>query len=264
MKNIRWFDRAHYLFVTILILLLPTGSWGQSTITIFATTNSGRVYSGEENTYQAAREKETGGGTTDDIYVGQFFNDPNYIVHRSFITFDLSNVDIDSMIISSITIDAYGQNDYSTDDFTYAAYTSNYETLTTADYNNFEGWETGLTEYTPTLLTDLVNSSTYTSGYGNLLTMTEAGEDSCENHFGGNFQFVYLSTNDIYAITPWDLEILSFSKTNKIKLTISYTSKAEEYVETGGKSYFGYPPGMKIEPGKMNKSYIGRTRKKKK
>jgi len=194
-----------------------------ASIIVQATANSGRIYSASD-AYATVRAQTVGSATDVHMHLGMAYSNPNTRIYRCFGTFDLSALGPLDTIISA-TIDCKGQQNNSDTDFVYGIYESTYGSIDTGDFDNFPGWETGVTQYTPTVWTDTLNTSAYIDNWGNILTFNGAGETAIQAAFGSDFQFVMLSTEDINASEPATDEYVIFSigGADRPKLTIVYT-----------------------------------------
>ncbi len=167
---------------------------------IKALTNTARLYSNNVD-FDLARGVISATATDASLYMGMLLG---FTVSRVPITWDLTSLDGDTMTIDSVVIDLHGDTkDVAGGEFTYNAYTSHFLTLSVADFNDFPGWETTTTTYTPDSLGNPVSSTIYIDeAYNNIIKFHTAGEESLYSHLGDSLQVVLLTGEDIGSVEP--------------------------------------------------------------
>lgn len=193
-----------------------------------ASTISGTVrkVGDVSGTYESARNVTDGIIVDTDVYtVGQTEADgasTQYAVYRSFIAIPIPNI---FRSVSACTLYVNGSFDLSETDFDVKVYgASQYKsTLTTADFDQFDGWAAS-GAYTGTALSGAWNSSTYSADW-NAIVFNAAGIDSLMAAVGDTLWIAMLSQEDVASSAPGSSvqEIVTFTNTGSSPyLSIEY------------------------------------------
>ena len=190
----------------------------------------GRVYNSfaHASGYLASRNSTSGNsGGQDAESIGQYKTSLNYVVYRSFLTFDLSSYTSGAYTVSAGKLILDGRSGFDSSDTDFDMWWclgQDWGTLTGTDWNDFSGWVSSGT-YTPTKYTDTWNSASY-SNNDNEFTLNTAGKAYVEAQMEASSEvyFVGLSHEDIIASQPTGAEVISFDEVTTLhRLQITYT-----------------------------------------
>ena len=179
--------------------------------------------------YLTARNATTGTEGVYRTYVGQrLLNSTVFYIYRTFLTFDLSSYTSGSYSVSAgkFILDGRIHFDSSTTDFNMAFYEANdFGTLSTADFNNFVGWQASGIYSGVSRLSNYLYSSAY-SNDDNEFRLTSAGLTLVEAKMeaSAKIHVVLLSQEDVNASQNSTHEYVGFDNdTTPHRLEITYT-----------------------------------------
>jgi len=163
----------------------------------------GYLAMGHELTYSDARDPETAETRGTYFLIGQLTGFSVMRADASFIIPELAAVSACSLFVD-------GSSNGSTDDFDVYILSSTYgPTLTTADYNEFDGWVSG-GAHTGTVLNDTWNTASYSADW-NTIIFNSAGRDSVVAAANDTLWIVLISKEDYDNSEPTDSESVSFT-----------------------------------------------------
>lgn len=220
--------------IITLILLLPVSVLGQAQIDTVTAHNAGSHVNNSTNSYQASREATASlVYSTTAVEIGQELDDtPKWWTYRGCVFFDVSSLGLSS--VDSAKIEMYGESSYVATAFTVTGY-SYYGSNNTAGYDDFDGWQSGVTDYNGTKLTnDFALGDWANNSYNNVWTLTDAAVDTLAAHLSGSFNVIFLQSRDISgdAEAEFELSLLGWEgdgDSNKPKLII-YSPEVEEEI----------------------------------
>ena len=197
----------NYMKVLAIGLMLAVFGGATGNAQTYTTVNAGRdsSLSQSDATYLTARN-QTYGSLTATNNIGQFIG---FGTSRTFMFFPLTSLTGATVLACSLYAD--GLTDYSTTDFTIdvlAAPTSK-SVYTTADFINFDGWQTSGT-YTGTILSNTWNSSSFSADW-NVFVFNAAGNTTVQTACGDTLWIVMMSHEDYVASAPVDDEYIRIS-----------------------------------------------------
>lgn len=190
----------------------------------------------EARAYGADYATQRGATTASDVnvvnYVGQTNNrgDGDPEVNRYFVYYPLvfpSGI----VLLDSARIDGYGAANASTRDTVINIYRGRQHTqLSTAQrqgytglFNDFDGWQTGTSAYTGTVLSNNYNTNQYGAGYGNIFRFNAAGLDSIRAAIGDTLKLAFVHADDANYNVPATGAFVGFDRTtNAPKLILYY------------------------------------------
>lgn len=191
--------------------------------TVIDTTTAptwGKTQTYGHATYQAAREATSGDDQSGAFEVGQ--NDAagdDFRVKRSFAKFPISS---DWTTIDSAFFGVKLTNNGSTTDFIFNVYSSFFSVVGLAMFDEFHGWQSGLTRYTgDSLVVDGWNSANYTTDWWDKKVVA-AGLDTIQAHVNDTLKVVFLSFEDVTASVPVDKESVYSSGGTGPRLIVYY------------------------------------------
>lgn len=191
----------------------------------FIAGSSGYVVKDATDTYSNVRNSTTGSGATAyPLYIdNDLISAGRYVVSRSFMAFPIPLM----ATISACSLYVDGNSNSSDTDFNVNIYgaRSYRSTVTTADFNKFNGWASS-GAYGGTILNDTWNTASYSDNW-NTLVFNAAGRDSVLAAKSDTLWIALLSSRDVAATQPSGIESISFSGTGTVPyLSITYTVPA--------------------------------------
>jgi hypothetical protein len=167
--------------------------------TITPVANSGARISGPTDTFTNTRDAATGSKNSFNITAGVQWVNPTWVMYRGFLTFPTTTIPAGA-VVDSATVDLYGTADNSTIDTLLYLVSGFAGTLpVAADYISFKG-RTAAAAHVPTYMSDSINTSGYTAGYGNIWHLSANALDTLE--VADTLKVALLSAHDILNHTP--------------------------------------------------------------
>ncbi|MDD5353034.1 MAG: fibronectin type III domain-containing protein [Candidatus Omnitrophica bacterium] len=182
-------------------------------------TNSGNVIKGSTVTFLGARDATSGDAITSDMIMVGMRDSLHYDtwnVWRSFMSFPIpSSINA----VSACSLYVYGNTDNSLDNFgIYLVGAKSYgNTLTTADFKLFNGWQSS-GAYNGTILNNTWNTSSFLLNDWNKIVFASAGLDSLKLATGDTLRICMISKEDYDNSEPTWAEYVTF-----INAYISFT-----------------------------------------
>lgn len=217
--------------LTVNTIVLPSHVYPITVDPSTVVNTLGGTYSGYTQQTNATYVTARGETTADAVYtntvlkVGQIDSAgiALYPIRRSFIAFPIGYM----LSCSACTLYAHGNTDYSTDDFNVCLFSArSYKSiLTTADCDQFDGWQAGGTAYNGHTLNAVWNSSSFTTGATwNKIIFNSVGRDSVIAAKSDTLWIAVISAEDSAASVPTNPEQIDFDlSTSAPYLSYTYT-----------------------------------------
>jgi hypothetical protein len=164
--------------------------------TITASLNGGYLYGAANADFDVARDATTGVTLyNNELGVGMSIPGTTYQVNKTFLKFVLP-IPLNTIILAD-TLKLFGYTDYSTEDFNIYILSASQAkpTFTTADLQNFDGWNTGAFTGVKLNNTWRTNTDYSATGYNNFI-LNAAGLDTTNTCVGDSVAYVFVSEQD--------------------------------------------------------------------
>jgi len=159
----------------------------------------------EAGTYEDSRSStfamyaydSTGGGQYDTGILDMGAS--GVMVYRVFMAFNLSDAGLAHAIIDSGYIEGTRKGGNSDQNWYSEIFTAYQTAKDTSAFNDFDGWQTGMTPYTGTALSDSIEMKNWPINETQRWTLNAAGVDTLDSRKSGSFKVVVMCTRDVNA-----------------------------------------------------------------
>ena len=221
-----------------------------TTVYLSKTGTTGSAGTKSDATYTVARDATTSDSMAGTLSAGQDSSVSGYSVSRLWIAFPLKGSQIAT--VSACSLKVYGLDDGSTTDFRLCVFGANSArpTLTTADFDQFNGWQSGAVHNGITL-NAAFSTSSFSVGAWNSLIFLGAGRDSVVNAKDDTLWVAVVSHKDSSRTAPsaGNSEYISISPVGGgYAPYLSMTSDVEDSSATAVSitSVAGYPESLVV------------------